>query len=189
LFSGRVVNVEDDGSKLTATCESRLGFLKRKIPRFIKQANCNNILYDQNTCKAGRALFETTVNITTVNGDLPPTVVCTFAFPALAGKFQAADYLAQGLFESGLGVNYEARTILSSSYNAGSGQLTLTLNKPLVKTIAGAQAQIVAGCDHSAAACINKFQNYVNFAGFPAIPERNPVLKAVNANQVSQGGK
>ena len=82
LFSGRVVSVEDQGSKYEATCENRLGFLKRKIPRYLKGQNCQNILFDQKTCPLGRAFYETTIVIVSIdNVDLPPTVVCTFLSP------------------------------------------------------------------------------------------------------------
>ncbi len=189
LFSGRVIKVEDQGSKLVADCENRFGLLKRKLPRLVKGQTCNNILYDQATCKVGRAFFETTVNIVTVNAVWPPTVVCTFAIAPGADKFKAANFLANGLFEAGVKQSYEARSIIASSWNAGAGQITLTLNMPLKLTQAGSQAQIVAGCDHTPTTCINKFNNYVNFSGFIAIPVRNPTLKAVNANPTSQGGK
>ena len=190
LFSGRVVMVEDGGSKLTATCESRLGFLKRKIPRYCKAQTCQNTLYDPATCKAGRAYFETSVAIVTVSADtFPPTVVCTFLLPEFAAKFQADGYLVNGQIESGMGINYEARSIIASKYDAGTGQLTLTLNLPFYRTQAGANAQIVAGCDRTPTTCQQKFNNYQNFNGFVAIPDRNPTLKAVNANSVSQGGK
>lgn len=189
LFSGRVVNVENDGMKDVATCESRLGYLRRKLPRMCKAQTCQNVLYDVNTCKAGRAYFETTVNIASITAVWPPQVVVTFLLPDFAAKFQAANYLAQGIFESGEGESYEARTILASSWNAGAGQLTLTLAVPLVITQAGANAQIVAGCDHTATTCKTKFNNFANFVGFETVPDRNPVIKAVNANSVSQGGK
>lgn len=188
LFTGRVVNVEDGGSKLTLTNESRLGYLKRKILRALKGSTCSNIFCDQKTCKVARAPLETTVNLVTINADYPPTVICTFAFAAFADKFKPDNFLRMGLFESGIGVNYEARTILASSWDAGAGQLTLTLNLPLQKAQAGGQAEITAGCDHQAVTC-QGFNNYENIFLFPTIPPRNPTLKAVNANQVSQGGK
>jgi hypothetical protein len=187
LFSGRVVQVEDGGSKLTATCESRLGFLKRKLPRYLKGQTCQNNLYDPETCKLGRAFFETTVSIVSLNaGVFPPTVTCTFLLSAFATQFQATNFLVGGQIETGAGSNYEARTILASSYVGG--QLVLTLNIPLVRAQVGANAQIVAGCDHTETTCQLK-KNYQNFNGFVAIPDRNPTLKAVNSNPVSQGGK
>lgn len=189
LFTGRVVSVENDGIKDVATCETRLGLLKRKLPRICKGQTCQNVLFDQNTCKLGRAFFETTVNIVSISATVPPKVVCTFLLPDFEAKFQAANYLAQGLFESGEGEDYEARTILASSWNAGAGQLTLTLSLPLYVTQAAANAQIVAGCDHEFPTCVNKFGNGINFVGFYTVPDRNPVIKAVNANTVAQGGK
>jgi uncharacterized phage protein (TIGR02218 family) len=187
LFSGRVVNVKDMGSNLEATCESRLGFLKRKIPRFLKGPTCNNILYDPNTCRARRALFTTIVNITAINVSWPTTITCTFVGGPLDGQFKAANFLANGLIEGGEGVGYESRSVLASSFAAGV--LTLTVNQAPAKLVVGEQVTVVAGCDHTAATCQNVFNNYVNFTGFIAIPPRNPTVRAVNANQVSQGGK
>lgn len=189
LFTGRVKTVQNDGIKDVATCESRLGLLRRKLPRICKGQTCQNVLYDQNTCKAGRAFFETTVAISSISATFPPQVVCTFLLPDFAAKFQAANYLAQGQFESGVGEDYEARTILASVWNAGAGTLTLTLGLPLVVTQAGANAQIVAGCDHTFTTCTNKFLNAINFVGFYTVPDRNPVIRAVNANSVAGGGK
>jgi len=188
MFSGRVVSVEDGGSKLTPTCESRLAYLKRKILRALKGLTCGNIYCDPKTCKIGRANEQTTVNIVAINAGPPMTIVCSFAFPALAAKFQALNFFAQGLFESGLGLNYEARTILASTWNAGTQQLTLTLNLALQKTQPGAQAEVTDGCDHQPSTCIAK-NNYQHFFGLPFVPPRNPTLKGINANPVSQGGK
>lgn len=188
FFSGRVVSVEDGGSKLTATCESRLAYLKRKILRALKGLTCGNIYCDPATCKIARAYEQTTVNIVAINPGPPMTVVCTFALPAFAAKFQPANFCAQGLFESGLGLNYEARTILASVWNPGTQQLTLTLNLALQKTQPGAQAEVTDGCDHQPSTCISK-NNYQNFFALPFVPPRNPTLKGINANPVSQGGK
>lgn len=190
LFAGgRVTVVEDQATKYQATCESRLGLLKRRLPRFTKSRTCNNILFDQNTCRVDRAIYETTGVIVSIDNDLPPTVTCTFLIPALTEKFQADNYFQNGLLESDIGLNYEARSILASSYDAGTGQLTLTLNLPLLKAQAGGHIQIVAGCNHlydDPNGC-PKFANQQNFSGFLAIPDRNPVLKSLN--QTSAGGK
>jgi hypothetical protein len=188
LFSGRVVSVEDGGSKLTATCESRLAYLKRKILRALKGLTCANIYCDPETCKLPRAYEQTPVNVVAINPGPPMTVLCTFAFPGFAAKFQPPNFLAQGLFEAGLGLNYEARTILASAWNPGTNQLTLTLNLALQKTQPGAQAMVTDGCDHQPATCISK-NNYQNFFGLPFVPPRNPTLRGINANPVSQGGK
>jgi len=187
LFSGRVVSVEDTGTKLTANCESRLGYLKRKLPRYLKGTTCQNTLYNPNTCKAGRAYFETSVSLDSVSDTYPPTVLVTPLLPAFSAPFFTTNYLQNGQIETGVGVNYEARTIIASQ-QIGS-QIQLTLNLPFARTNAGVNAQIVAGCNHSATMCQQKFNNYKNFNGFVAIPDRNPTLKAVNANPVSQGGK
>lgn len=189
IFSGFVSTVTDDIIKYTANCDTRLRWLRTKLPRYLIGSTCNHILYNPATCGVGRAWFETTVNLVSIdNADLPPTVVCTFAIGPNSNQFQATDYLLNGIFEAGFGKNYEIRSIIGSNYNAGLGQLTLTLNAPLKRTLAGAQAQIVAGCDHTSTTCANKFNNFNNFGGFVDVPDRNLSLKGINTN-VSAGGK
>lgn len=191
MFSGRVMTVEDRGTRLVARCESRAGQLRRKIPAYTKGPECQNTLYDPLTCRAGRAWFETSVCVAAIGAAdvFPPTVEVTFLIPAFSGKFKPENYLKAGLFEAGMGVTYEARTIIASSWNEGSGRLTLTLNLPLHHTAVADQAQVVAGCDHTSAHCVKRFNNWDNFSGFVTIPTRNPVLMAVTGDTVSQGGK
>ena len=38
----------------------------------------------------------------------------------------------------------------------------------------GDAVTLYAGCDHTAATCLAKFDNLVNFGGCPAVPEFNP---------------
>ncbi len=52
---------------------------------------------------------------------------------------------------------------------------------------AGSTVQVVAGCDKSAAGCAGRFDNLVNFRGFPHIPGEDRVLAYPAAGEVHDG--
>jgi hypothetical protein len=105
-----------------------------------------------------------------------------------AAAMQVANYFAQGWLETGVGTQFEIRTILASSYNGGAGQLTLTLNLGLQHAVAGQTLQLAPGCNGDAATCKSKFNNFVNFGGFVAVPEKNLSLQALE-NETNVGDK
>jgi uncharacterized phage protein (TIGR02218 family) len=53
---------------------------------------------------------------------------------------------------------------------------------------AGDTIRIVAGCDKSAATCTAKFDNLVNFQGFPDIPGEDWLVSAPRSSQRNSGG-
>ncbi|MDB6024149.1 MAG: hypothetical protein JWM68_372, partial [Verrucomicrobiales bacterium] len=115
-----------------------------------------------------------------------PTIVTTLTTPNASRK--ADDYFAQGFLEVGVGLNYELRVILASSWDEGTQRLTLTLNAALEKTIVGDQVQLIPGCDGTAATCISKFDNYLNYFAFLFVPIQNPTISSTQ-NDVASGGK
>lgn len=52
----------------------------------------------------------------------------------------------------------------------------ITLNYPFRAMAAGMEVTLYAGCDHSIETCDDKFNNLVNFLGFPYTPSLNPFL-------------
>jgi uncharacterized phage protein (TIGR02218 family) len=191
IFSGYVSSVTDDGIKYTAKCDTRMAWLKTKLPRFLIGSTCNWVLFEPNTCKAQRAIFETTVTISAFVAGAVPIVQATFNFAFQFATWIKQDWFTGGILETGVGVKYELRSIIASKWNASAGVIELTLNIPLKFAVAGQQMQVTAGCDHTsngANGCIQKFNNYKNFGGFVAVPERNLSLVAIQ-NTVASGGK
>jgi hypothetical protein len=191
IWNGFVSNVQDDGIKYTAKCETRLKWLKSKAPKFILGSTCNWNLYDPKTCKVPRALNSTTVKILAFSETYLPTISCSFVFnfATLMADWQKQDWFTGGTLEVGMGTQYELRSIIASSY--GGGLLLLTLNQPLRFAAVNAQCEITAGCDHTfngPNGCTLKFNNFKNFGGFVAIPQRNLSLQAIQSS-VSQGNK
>lgn len=56
----------------------------------------------------------------------------------------------------------------------GHAGANLTLMAPLPGLAAGMSAKLYAGCDRSLSVCGSRFDNVVNFGGFPWIPLKNP---------------
>lgn len=187
IFTGRVLDVaEDESGRVTAKCDSWGALLRRKTCRATIQELCNNYLGDFG-CKVNLARFETTAQIVSIDSaSYPPTIVVTLNTPAAA--MEVANYFAQGWLQTGAGTNIELRTVLASSWDAIDEELTLTLNLGLVKAAVGQRINLTPGCDGQRTTCTEKFDNFVNFGGFVAIPARNLSLKAMDIAQ-SEGGK
>jgi len=186
LFTGFVDTVEDDGITLVAHCADRLAWLKTKLPRFLIGSTCNHILFERNTCKVSRRFFETTVTLDEAIAAPLPLVRCTFTGTVNLDNFKSDNWFKAGILECGFGVQYEIRSIVGSRWHAG--HLELSLNAPLLFAAVGSLLQITTGCDHTAVACRQKFNNFDNFGGFVAVPDQNLALKGLNSS-VSQGNK
>lgn len=53
----------------------------------------------------------------------------------------------------------------------------------------GAQVVLVAGCDKAISTCRDKFDNVVNFRGFPTIPGEDWMISYPSSNQIMDGGR
>jgi uncharacterized phage protein (TIGR02218 family) len=179
IFTGRVGPPKDKGESLIAKCETFGALLKRKVTRMMISPRCNHQLFDAN-CRVTMGFYKTSAVITANNsGEYPPTIVVTL--DADTAQRQATDFFAQGWIENRGGVEFEIRTVLASSYDAGA--LTLTLNLGLQHAEVGDRISLTPGCDGLATSCVAKFNNFVNFGGFPAVPNKNLALKSVDQDQ------
>lgn len=85
-----------------------------------------------------------------------------------------ADYFQGGILTWVTGAN--AGRSMEVKTNAADGEVTLHL--PMEGTVApGDTFTVVAGCDKSKATCIAKFDNVLNFRGFPDLPGIDQVLR------------
>jgi uncharacterized phage protein (TIGR02218 family) len=179
IFSGRVGPPKDKGESLAAKCETFGALLKRKVTRMMISPRCNHQLFDVN-CRVTMGFYKTSAVITANHsGEYPPTLVVTL--DADTAPRQAADFFAQGWIESRGGVEFEIRTVLASSYDAGD--LTLTLNLALQHAEVGDRISLTPGCDGEGETCLAKFNNFDNFGGFRAVPNKNLSLKSVDQEQ------
>lgn len=136
----------------------------RTIPRRTYQGPCNHVLYDPLTCKvddtdaafraANRTVTSQVGNVLTVVGISP-------AYPD--GHFT-------GGYVEAIGQN-DFRLILD---HVGA---TLTLLLPFSQI--PPLVNVFAGCAHDVATCSSKFDNLLNYGGFPFVPTRNPFQSGI----------
>ena len=70
--------------------------------------------------------------------------------------------------------NGVSREVQENTYAAPNYGLTLCLAMERA-VVAGDTFSIIAGCDKSAAICASRFDNFLNFRGFPYIPGRDVI--------------
>jgi len=160
IFEGKIraVTFTDGGN--TAEIEVLPSFeaISREIPRFKFSSLCNNVLYDAR-CQ---------VDDTSASFRLS-AAACT----AVSGRtitVTGADANGDGHYTGGFVENAagdDRRLILDQTGTV------LTLLLPFTDSPLGTNVTVLAGCDHTIDTCQSKFDNVVNFGGFPFVPTKN----------------
>jgi uncharacterized phage protein (TIGR02218 family) len=145
-----------NGTKIELQSRSVEAATSRTIPRFTFMGMCNHILFD-NGCKKSSAGFTVTGPVATI-ADTVYTVT---------GANGQPDGFWTGGWVTPVGTN-DYRMVLTHVGN------DITLLLPFATDITGTDVEIYAGCDHTlAGACANKFDNVLEFGGFPFVPTKN----------------
>lgn len=160
VFRGYLSNVRYEGTvKAVFRCDQPTEFLNRNGPRFMYTSLCNNVLYDAR-CRVNPELFKLNGTVTA----LPQEDIITVPGASSLG----ADYFDGGYayYLSPGGDDY--RVILKQTGN------DIRLLSPFMDNVLGQPVTLYAGCRHTVAICDSKFNNRVNFGGFPFVPFKNP---------------
>jgi hypothetical protein len=156
----------------------------RKFPRFLLSVSDNYTEFSPPTQQTPSAfLIGGLIHDSNLINHTSQTLVVTGA----TAHLKATDYFAGGWLETGTGANLEKRGILHS-VATGTGDVTLTIDRPLLKALTGAPISMYPGYDASIDQCETKFNNRINFGGQPFIPNVNPGVKAITP-KATQGGK
>ena len=160
LFTGRVSDTEVSRTEARLTIKSELELLNTNLPRNLYQAGCLHTLYD-NGCQLNKANYA--VSGTVVSGDVT-------ALNTTLGN--ATDYFTLGVIKFTSGAN--AGVSRSVRYHSG-GNFVFAL--PLVSApVPGDTFLAWPGCDKLKSTCSGKFNNIVNFRGFPFVPTPETAL-------------
>ena len=156
LFQGRISTVDNVGrTQATVTVASDLVILDYDMPRNLFSPTCLHTLYDSG-CGIIRGTFSASGTVGA--GSNSNAIIFSGA--------RAGD--AQGSLVFTSGANANVRATVKSVASAGVGY---NLMYPLPFAPAPGDAFNVAfGCDHTQATCQGKFNNLVNFRGFPYVP-------------------
>lgn len=155
-FKGRVISCSFRDDEATLTCEPIFTSLRRPGLRLLYDAHCPYGLYDSN-CTLFRPDWAESASVVGVDG-LDLTIQALGGFPD--------DWFSGGVFECG--------TVRRMITGNKADTLTLSVLHPVPMTVQGQACILYPGCDHTLTHCGGKFNNAINFGGFPWLPLKNP---------------
>jgi uncharacterized phage protein (TIGR02218 family) len=158
VFKGRMGTIDRIGRVgAEITVNSDLVLLDLEMPRNFYAANCQHVLYDSG-CALNKEAFG--ANGEVINGSTRSNILW-------AGGSSA---YSQGTITFLTGANAGVKANVKAGFTStASNGLVLSYplpNMPLV----GDTFRVYQGCDHTKNTCLSKFNNILNFRGFPYIP-------------------
>lgn len=148
---------EDSVCHLTIKLES---WLEQEVPKGKRQFTCNNVIFDED-CQLLKENWRVPFMIDKAVGiEIKSTTFASYP----------DGYFTGGIMEHG----ENCRMVAS---HVGD---TVWLRYPFPATPRD-NANILPGCDHLFTTCAAKYQNHLNFFGFPYVPPANPEKKNVGS--------
>lgn len=160
VFIGQIKGATVKGTALEAECVSFEHFLSMPVPTLRYQVTCNHEVFDEG-CTLDRDDSPYAVDAS-VTLDSSKTILTSAAFAGFD-----TNYFVGGLVVFG----EESRTIVAYT---GS---TITMQYKMIELEDGDTVTAYPGCDGDIETCRDKFNNLLNFMGFPFIPEENPASR------------
>lgn len=160
-WQGRIRAVTWQNIRAELQCESLTGMMQRHGLRSSYQLNCNHMLYDR-YCQLSREAFKISATVESVQDN-----IITFT----DFKEKPDDW-----FTAGFAVfrQHDYRMVINHQGNSITILLPFENLKPDNTIIA------FAGCNRSFEQCKQKFNNTINFGGFPYIPTKNPFESGID---------
>jgi len=158
VFIGQIKAVAFQGITASVSCVGFEHYLKKSIPTWRYQLNCNHTIFDT-LCTLTESTYLTSTAI---------------VLDATGTQLSSSDFglESDGYFTGGeVRFGDEARTIVS---HIGNTIIIMYKMKELVTTDT---VSAYPGCDGRAETCRDKYSNIVHFLGFPFIPVENPALR------------
>ena len=156
MWKGRVISYQAQFSEIKITCESIQTTMRRAGLRGKYQRTCRHSLYSDQ-CGVSLGASSVTATVDAING---LSVTLSFA----SADETADDYFRGGILIKGTEYGY----ITSDVGNV------VTLQYAVPGLAVSDSISVAPGCDLSQSTCNTKFNNILNFGGFPYIPGDNP---------------
>ena len=162
FWKGFVTSVKFKDELAEMICEPIQALFAREIPRQVYSGLCNHVLFDTG-CRVIRATFSDSVTVSAVNtnGDVLTLDSLSTARPA------DTNFFTGGFVER---ANGDKRLIMEYTFATDEVRILLPFEGLAVNEVVTARA----GCAHDALTCRDKFNNVINFGGFPWSPQTNP---------------
>jgi uncharacterized phage protein (TIGR02218 family) len=159
LWQGRVRAVNWENDVATISCDLRGTSAARHAPRKLYSRMCNNMLFD-GSCRVVESEWVSEMTVTFASG-LWLTAVELGAFPN--------DHFKYGTVVRQLTTGAQERRMIYQHY---SNKITLLI--PFIAVENGEVMTVYPGCNRTLATCYSRFDNVLNFGGFPGMPRSNP---------------
>lgn len=169
-WKGRVAGSSISGDAVTLNCENIFTSMRRSGLRARYQRNCRHALYSE---QCGVQLYDyANVIIATAASGYTVTIEGD-------SNTQVDGYYNGGILDDGFGKRYITRHVGN----------TLTLMQPsryLIDNMdsSGISVTLYPGCAHNTTDCADKFNNLVNYGGFPYIPTKNPFANEITGSVI-----
>ena len=158
----------DKEARPTFVCEPRTSTVQRVGNRRVCQVMCDLGLYSTGlgSCNVNPESFKIIGTTHTIVNDL---ILSSIQFGD-----QPTDWLRGGEIVSG----NSRRLILDHQSGSGDGSITISraLRDPELDSGDNVVFTAYAGCNHTAAICLSKFNNKVNYGGQEFLPTKNPFM-------------
>lgn len=158
VFLGQVARVSIQGRKAQVECVGFEHFLRQSLPILRYQVQCNRRLFSVE-CGIANASYKIT---TTVSVSADGLTLTDSAFGDKADNYFTWGYVQK---------DDDRRLITAHTGN------DISLRYRIYGLTGGDTVTAYAGCDRTFETCKDKFDNRVNFSGFPWIPLDNPVTQ------------
>ena len=134
------------------------------------QRRCPFVLYDALTCRATPQTSSGMVTAVNTTNDI-------FLVSGLS-SFEVGYFTGGVLCPSSVYSADNVRNRFISSHNKGGGADQIRISVPVELSV-GDEISVLAGCDRTWQTCYSKFNNIVNFGGFPFLPLEDPYVAEV----------
>ena len=170
IWAGALTDQMCDGEVATITYGGGGISLRQLGDRRPFQRRCPFVLYDSLTCQATPQV--SSARVTAINPTKDVLEVSGIATHSV-GYFTGGVICPNAVYSAD---NAGNRFISSHNKTASGDQLRLST--PLQASI-GDNISVLAGCDRTWQTCYSKFDNIINFGGFPFLPLENPYIAEV----------
>jgi len=164
-WKGRVAGFSISGDEAEIVCENVFTSLRRAGLSARYQKGCRHALYSTG-CGMVLANFAVDATVSAVSG---LDVTFTLNNDSNGAVVVADGYFTYGILQSADGMRY------ISNHVTGTLTLMQASNSLTTAVLGGPQpVTLYPGCSKTIADCRDKFNNLINFGGFPWLPNKNP---------------
>ena len=183
LWQGDIEAVAFKEEKAIISTSTLMGRLGGVVPKRTFSWMCNHVLFDEQ-CKVNRNAFVSYGEVVSVDKEV--LVISdssgAFAVPTASERFALDSTFFNGGYISyvdSIGRKHH-RSIVSFTQPGGLGS-RVQMNHQILELAGatGGDVEMYSGCSHDVTTCFDKFNNVINYGGFPLVPHDNPFATGI----------